>query len=118
MISSHRRIITSVSQESFHAQVTSRFGLVLTDEAVQAIAADLGWVDDWLVTNRRRPKAAPVPKSGDIAMLLANGQPGSVLSSGVPGVPPRPPVAAVRSPGLSPGPVGTFAEGSVASCHC
>ena len=70
MVSSHRRILASVGEEQFATQVTSKFGLVLTDEGVRSIASELGWQDDWLITNKRRAKAAAVAKSGDLAHMF------------------------------------------------
>ena len=70
VMNSHRRIKETVTPEVFAQQVTNRFGLMLNDEAVQAIASDLGWSDEWMITNKRKAKA-PAPKSGDIVQLLA-----------------------------------------------
>lgn len=69
MVSSHRRIKDAVTAEVFQAQVTNRFGLVLTDETLQSIAGDMGWSDSWFNTSKRRPKAPP-PKSGDLAAMF------------------------------------------------
>ena len=85
MSSSHRRILQNVSQDVFNSQVVNKFSLVLTDENIRANACDLGWQDEWLITNRRRPKAPP-PKSGDLTQMF-------VAQSSVP---------VVRSPGLLP----------------
>ena len=71
MLSSHRRIVESVSHDVFCTQVSNRFGLVLTDESVQGIASDLGWQDEWLITNKRRTKAPP-PKSCDLASMFTS----------------------------------------------
>ncbi|CAK9106912.1 unnamed protein product, partial [Durusdinium trenchii] len=51
MNSSHRRILQNVSQDVFNSQVVNKFSLVLTDENIRAIACDLGWQDEWLITN-------------------------------------------------------------------
>ena len=77
--------MASVGQDVFAAQVTNKFGLVLTDESVRSIASELGWQDDWLMTNRRRGKAPPPPKSGDLAHMFKASS--SVVSDGASSVP-------------------------------
>lgn len=69
MAASHNRIKNAVGEEVFHQQVTARFGLQLSDEAVTGIAQELGWQDSWMGVSRR--KAAPAPKSGDVVEMFA-----------------------------------------------
>lgn len=106
MVASHRRIKDAVSHEVFQNQVTNRFGLVLDDESLHAIAGDLGWSDTFLVINRRRAKAPP-PKSGDLTAMFApagSPMPSPVMNPLMPPpmgpnmVTPPPPRAATVSP--------------------
>lgn len=72
MVSSHNRIRAAVREENFNQNVVNRFGLILTDESVNAIATDQGWSDSWLITSKRRAKAGP-PPSGDIVTMMMAG---------------------------------------------
>ena len=85
MVVSYRRIKESVTSEGFASQVTSRFGLMLTDDSVQGIAEGLGWSDVWLQTVGRRPKAPP-PKSGDLAAMFAPALSGQAVAKSPPSV--------------------------------
>ena len=85
MVVSYRRIKESVTSEGFASQVTSRFGLMLTDDSVQGIAEGLGWSDVWLQTLGRRPKAPP-PKSGDLAAMFAPALSGQTVAKSPPSV--------------------------------
>ena len=131
MVASHRRIKDAVSPEVFQKQVTNRFGLVLDDEAMQAIAADLGWSDTFLVINRRRAKAPP-PKSGDLTAMFApagSPMPSPLMNPLMPPpmgpnmvTPPPPPRAATVSPKSS-SPVSRMVLFWICfffqwSCHC
>ena len=74
--------------DQFAAQIMQRFGLVLTDQSVQQVAADHGWQDDWMITSRRAAKAPP-PKSGNLAAIFAGKaapppQPAPVVAQGPP----------------------------------
>ncbi|CAK9061918.1 unnamed protein product [Durusdinium trenchii] len=45
----HQRLPDALISRS----VVNKFSLVLTDENIRAIACDLGWQDEWLITNRK-----------------------------------------------------------------
>ena len=80
--------------DQFAAQIMQRFGLVLTDQSVQQVAADHGWQDEWMITSRRAAKAPP-PKSGNLAAIFAGKA--APTPQPTPVVPQGPPPAQVGS---------------------
>ena len=67
-MNAHKRVVAGMTPEIFQREVLDRFGLVLDDEAVNAVAVPLGWQSAWLGT--RQVKAAPPTPNQDITLMF------------------------------------------------
>ena len=103
MTTSHKRVLSGIGEEAFRQSVTSRFPLTLTDEAVMAIASDLGWQSGWLMAKPKAKATPPVQMQNLAAFMVKAGPPASQVAVGAPTNVPLPvPAAGVAPPPPAP----------------